>query len=45
VTQAGTDQPVLERYRNPEKTFKINEDIYATGYIIPKDKIKEASSE
>lgn len=45
VTQAGTDQPVLERYRNPEKTFRINEDIYATGYIIPKDKIKGAVSE
>jgi SNF2 family DNA or RNA helicase len=45
VTFAGTDNPKLERYRNPEKTFKIDEDIYATGYIIPKEKIVKAVSE
>lgn len=37
VTFAGTSQPKLDRYQNPAKTFKVDEDIYATGYIIPKE--------
>ncbi len=39
VTFAGTKKPKLNRIRNPARTFKIDEDIYATGYIIPKEKI------
>jgi superfamily II DNA or RNA helicase len=45
ITHAGTSEPKLERFQNPEKTFKIDEDIYATGYIIPKEKIVKAVSE
>jgi superfamily II DNA or RNA helicase len=44
VTMAVTNNPKLERFCNPEKTFKIDEDIYATGYIIPKEKIKKNNS-
>jgi superfamily II DNA or RNA helicase len=39
VTAAGTAQPKLERIQNPVRAFKVDEDIYATGYIIPKDKL------
>ena len=41
VTFAGTSQPELERIQNPTKVFKIDEDIYATGYIIPKEKLRK----
>ena len=44
VTFAGTDKPQLERIQNPAKVFKIDEDIYATGYIIPKDKIHRGAN-
>ncbi|MHA1961665.1 MAG: helicase-related protein [Candidatus Thorarchaeota archaeon] len=39
VTFAGTSQPKLIRIQNPAIVFRIDEDIYATGYIIPKDRI------
>ncbi len=39
VTFAGTSQPKLDRIQNPAQAFKVDEDIYATGYIIPKEKI------
>jgi len=39
VTLAGTAKPKLGRIQNPAKFFRIDEDIYATGYIIPKEKI------
>lgn len=41
VTFAGTSQPELERIQNPAKAFKVDEDIYATGYIIPKEKLRK----
>ncbi len=40
VTFAATEEPNLERIQNPTKKFILDEDIYATGYIIPKDKWK-----
>lgn len=40
VTFAGTSAPNLERFQNPTEEFTIDEDIYATGYIIPKEKLK-----
>ncbi len=41
VTRAGTEEPKLERVQNPAKAFRIDEDIYATGYIIPREKIRK----
>lgn len=41
VTSAGTSQPNLVRIQNPAKTFTVDEDIYATGYVIPKDKLTD----
>jgi SNF2 family DNA or RNA helicase len=36
VTFAGTDNPKLsERIQNPASRFKLDENIYASGYIIP----------
>lgn len=40
VTFAATEDPQLRRIQNPAKEFVLNEDIYATGYIIPKSKWK-----
>ncbi len=45
VTFAGTSQPKLDRIQNPAQAFKVDEDIYATGYIIPKEKIVKAVSD
>ena len=39
VTFAGTSKPKLDKIQNPAETFKVDEDIYATGYIIPKEKL------
>jgi hypothetical protein len=37
VSFAGTSKPKLEKFQNPVKMFMVDEDIYATGYIIPKE--------
>jgi len=34
-------KPELKRIQNPADKFKIDEDIYSTGYIIPKEKWEE----
>jgi len=39
VTSAGTSRPELNRIQNPASKFRVDEDIYATGYIIPKEKL------
>ncbi len=39
VTFAGTSQPKLERIQNPATAFTVDEDIYATGYVIPRERI------
>ncbi|MHC1573912.1 MAG: helicase-related protein [Candidatus Syntropharchaeales archaeon] len=41
VQDAGTDSPKLTRIQNPYQRFKIDEDIYATGYIIPFERLGE----
>jgi len=41
VTFAGTEEPQLRRIQNPAKAFKVDEDIYATGYIIPKENLSK----
>lgn len=38
VTNAATDQPVLQRIPNPAALFKEGEDILVTGFIIPEDR-------
>ena len=45
VTFAGTSAPNLERFQNPTEEFTIDEDIYATGYIIPKEKLESKGQE
>lgn len=40
VTNAATE-PKLTRINNPAEKFKIDEDIYATGYIIPFERLEE----
>jgi hypothetical protein len=34
---AGTDAPELHRVQNPAAHFKMDEDIFATGFIIPEE--------
>jgi superfamily II DNA or RNA helicase len=38
VTQAGSDDPQLQRIQNPAAQFALDEDIFATGFIIPEDR-------
>jgi len=38
VTDAGTDSPSLTRIRDPASLFREEEDIFATGFIIPEGK-------
>lgn len=35
VTEAATNRPQLQRIQNPAANFQMDEDIFATGYIIP----------
>lgn len=38
VTQAGSDHPLLTIIENPALEFRMEEDIFATGFLIPEDK-------
>ncbi|MFQ5537793.1 MAG: helicase-related protein [Gemmatimonadota bacterium] len=38
VTGAGSDEPTLERIRDPARAFIEDEDIFATGFLIPEDR-------
>jgi hypothetical protein len=38
---AGTSQPELHRIQNPVAHFKMDEDIFATGFIIPEDRWRD----
>lgn len=38
VTEAGTDSPQLHQIQNPAVEFELDEDIFATGFIIPEEK-------
>jgi superfamily II DNA or RNA helicase len=42
VTQAATESPQLSRIQNPCQHFTLGEDIFATGFIIPEKKWREA---
>ena len=42
VTDAGTQTPKLTRIQNPHHRFRIDEDIYATGYIIPFERLRDS---
>lgn len=41
VTNASTQKPQLSRIRNPADRLKIDENIYATGYVIPEENWKK----
>jgi hypothetical protein len=38
VTEAGTDAPQLHRIQNPAAHFRLGEDIFATGFVVPEEK-------
>jgi hypothetical protein len=38
VTIAGTSDPRLHRLQNPAAHFRMDEDIFATGFIVPEEK-------
>jgi hypothetical protein len=40
VVDAGSSSPDLYRIQNPGNQFKMEEDIFAAGFIIPEDKWK-----
>ncbi|NIA10356.1 MAG: DUF3883 domain-containing protein, partial [Nitrospiraceae bacterium] len=42
VTNAGTQTPKLTRIQNPHQRFRVDEDIYATGYIIPFERLRDS---
>ena len=41
VTEAGTDAPQLHRIQDPAARFQMDEEIFATGFIIHKDTWQE----
>ncbi|HIP95970.1 MAG TPA: DUF3883 domain-containing protein, partial [Anaerolineae bacterium] len=41
VTQAAGDAPQLQRIQDPAAHFAMDEDIFATGFIVPEDKWRE----
>jgi superfamily II DNA or RNA helicase len=43
VTDAGSDSPQIKCIQNPAEELKLDEDIYATGYIIPLESWKAVS--
>jgi hypothetical protein len=38
VTEAGTESPRLHRIQDPAGRFRMDEDIFATGFIVPEDR-------
>ncbi len=41
VTGAGTDAPKLHRLQNPAAHFRLDEDIFAAGFIVPEEKWRQ----
>jgi len=41
VTQAASDAPRLQRVQNPAGHLRMNEDIFATGFIVPEERWQE----
>jgi superfamily II DNA or RNA helicase len=44
VTEAGTDAPELHCLQNPAAHFQMDEDIFATGFIVPEDRWRRGAS-
>ena len=44
VTEAASDEPVLQRIQNPAAHFKEGEGIFATGFIIPEQEWRKHQS-
>jgi superfamily II DNA or RNA helicase len=44
VTQAGTESPQLHRIQDPAARFRMDEDIFATGFIVPEDRWQETAA-
>ena len=38
VTEAGTNTPQLHHIPNPALQFQVDEDSFATGFIVPEEK-------
>jgi len=41
VTEAASDTPQLHRIQNPAAHFRLGEDIFATGFIVPEERWRE----
>jgi SNF2 family DNA or RNA helicase len=41
VTEAGSETPWLHRIRNPAAQFRMDEDIFAAGFIVPEERWRE----
>ena len=44
VTEAAGATPQLHRIQNPAAHFRMDEDIFATGFIVPEDKWRDKAS-
>ena len=40
VTEAGSQQPCLDCIPNPAEKFRLEEDIFITGFVIPEESWK-----
>ncbi|HET89634.1 MAG TPA: DUF3883 domain-containing protein [Chloroflexi bacterium] len=43
VTEAATEAPQLHRVQNPAARLRMDEDIFATGFIVPEDRWQETA--
>jgi len=43
VTEAATDEPQMHPIQNPAAHFRMDEDIFATGFIIPEENWREGT--
>lgn len=43
VTHAATNSPHLQRIRDPAGAFTMDEDIFATGFVVPEESWRNVS--
>jgi hypothetical protein len=45
VTDGASDTPELHRIQNPAAHFRMDEDIFATGFVVPEEKWREQTDD
>ena len=45
VTEAATDTPQLYHIQNPAAQFQLDQDIFATGFIVPEERWRERTED